>query len=57
MKTRIGMGYDVHRLVQGRQLWLGGILIPPWDCWDTAMPMSCYMLYATPCSERQTCVT
>ena len=28
MKTRIGMGYDVHRLVQGRQLWLGGILIP-----------------------------
>lgn len=24
---RIGMGYDVHRLVEGRPLWLGGILI------------------------------
>ena len=26
--TRIGIGYDVHRLVEGRPLWLGGILIP-----------------------------
>lgn len=25
---RIGYGYDVHRLVEGRELWLGGILIP-----------------------------
>lgn len=25
---RIGMGYDVHRLVEGRPLWLGGICIP-----------------------------
>lgn len=25
---RIGFGYDVHRLVEGRPLWLGGILIP-----------------------------
>lgn len=24
---RIGMGYDVHRLVEGRELWLGGIRI------------------------------
>ena len=24
---RIGMGYDVHRLVEGRDLWLGGIKI------------------------------
>lgn len=23
--TRVGMGYDVHRLVPGRPLWLGGI--------------------------------
>jgi 2-C-methyl-D-erythritol 2,4-cyclodiphosphate synthase len=22
------MGYDVHRLVEGRELWMGGILIP-----------------------------
>lgn len=27
MKTRIGMGFDVHRLVEGRDLWLGGIKI------------------------------
>jgi len=25
---RIGMGFDVHRLVPGRTLWLGGIQIP-----------------------------
>ena len=25
---RIGMGYDVHRLVEGRELWIGGIKIP-----------------------------
>ena len=25
---RVGMGYDVHQLVEGRQLWLGGIQIP-----------------------------
>ena len=26
--TRFGMGYDVHRLVEGRKLILGGICIP-----------------------------
>jgi len=25
---RIGMGFDVHRLVEGRPLWLGGVCIP-----------------------------
>lgn len=25
---KIGIGYDVHRLVEGRELWLGGVLIP-----------------------------
>ena len=25
---RVGMGYDVHRLVPDRELWLGGIKIP-----------------------------
>ncbi|MGV3637925.1 MAG: 2-C-methyl-D-erythritol 2,4-cyclodiphosphate synthase [Flavobacteriales bacterium] len=25
---RIGFGFDVHRLVEGRELWLGGVLIP-----------------------------
>ncbi len=27
MTIRVGMGYDVHRLVEGRQLWMGGIRI------------------------------
>lgn len=27
MKIRIGLGYDVHQLVEGRELWLGGIKI------------------------------
>jgi 2-C-methyl-D-erythritol 2,4-cyclodiphosphate synthase len=26
-KIRIGLGYDVHRLVEGRDFWLGGIQI------------------------------
>ena len=25
---RTGLGYDVHKLVEGRELWLGGILVP-----------------------------
>ncbi|MBW7844206.1 MAG: 2-C-methyl-D-erythritol 2,4-cyclodiphosphate synthase [Bacteroidia bacterium] len=25
---RIGFGFDVHQLVQGRELWLGGVKIP-----------------------------
>ncbi len=28
MKIRVGFGFDVHRLNEGEQLWLGGILIP-----------------------------
>lgn len=24
-KIRVGMGFDVHRLVEGRELWLGGV--------------------------------
>jgi len=28
MKTRIGFGYDIHRLESGRNLIIGGILIP-----------------------------
>ncbi|MCD7722123.1 MAG: 2-C-methyl-D-erythritol 2,4-cyclodiphosphate synthase, partial [Prevotellaceae bacterium] len=27
MSIRIGFGFDVHRLVEGRPLWLGGVLI------------------------------
>ena len=25
---RVGFGYDVHRIVEGRELWMGGIKIP-----------------------------
>lgn len=28
MKVRIGFGFDVHQLKDGREFWLGGILIP-----------------------------
>lgn len=27
MKIRVGFGYDVHRLAEGRELWIGGIKI------------------------------
>lgn len=28
METRVGIGYDIHRLVEGRKLFLGGVEIP-----------------------------
>ena len=28
MNIRVGQGIDFHRLVEGRELWLGGILVP-----------------------------
>jgi len=28
MNFRVGLGYDVHQLASGEELWLGGILIP-----------------------------
>lgn len=28
IQPRTGMGYDVHRLVEGKPLWLGGVAIP-----------------------------
>ena len=27
MKIRVGFGFDIHRLVEGRELWIGGILL------------------------------
>ena len=27
MKIRVGLGFDVHKLVEGRDLWMGGIKI------------------------------
>ncbi len=28
MKLRVGLGFDVHQLAEGREFWLGGVLIP-----------------------------
>jgi 2-C-methyl-D-erythritol 2,4-cyclodiphosphate synthase len=28
MMVRVGFGYDGHQLAEGRELWLGGVLIP-----------------------------
>jgi 2-C-methyl-D-erythritol 2,4-cyclodiphosphate synthase len=28
MDIRIGYGYDVHRLEEGEELWIGGVLVP-----------------------------
>lgn len=28
MKIRVGLGYDVHQLVEDRDLWIGGVKIP-----------------------------
>ena len=28
MMIRVGFGFDVHQLVEGRELWLGGVQIP-----------------------------
>ena len=37
---RVGMGYDVHKLVEGRKLIIGGVEIPyEKACWDILMRM------------------
>ncbi len=28
MKLRVGLGFDVHQLEEGHDLWLGGVLVP-----------------------------
>ena len=41
---RIGLGYDVHRLTEGRKLILGGVEISyEKDCWGIPMRMCWYM--------------
>lgn len=40
MKIRVGFGFDVHKLVTGRELWLGGIRLEhEMGCWGIRMPM------------------
>lgn len=41
MSMRVGMGYDVHRLTENRDLILGGVKID-WEkvFWDIQMRMS-----------------
>ena len=39
MKIRVGFGFDVHQLVPGRELWLGGIKFEhDWGYWAIRMP-------------------
>jgi 2C-methyl-D-erythritol 2,4-cyclodiphosphate synthase len=41
---RIGLGFDVHKLVVGRKLVLGGLQFPTKkDYWGTRMPMYWFM--------------
>lgn len=52
-RTRSASGYDVHRLVSGEELWLGGVLIPTTRaCRATATPMSRSTRSPTRCSAR-----
>ena len=58
MKIRVGFGFDVHQLVAGRELWLGGIrlehekgLLGHSDA-DVLIHTIC-----THCWERRICVT
>ena len=45
---RIGHGYDVHKLVENRDLILGGVKIPyERDFWAILMRMSCSMRFLT----------
>ena len=56
---RIGHGYDVHKLVEGRPLILGGVTIPfeKGLLGGTAMRMCCFTPSLTPCWARRRWVT
>lgn len=58
MKIRVGFGFDVHQLVEGRELWLGGIRLEhAKDCWDIRMLMYYCIRFATLCWEPLICAT
>ena len=55
MKIRVGFGFDVHQLVAGRELWLGGIRL---EHEKGLLGHSCSsILSVTHCWERRICVT
>ena len=57
MKIKVGFGFDVHQLVEGRELWLGGILLEhEKGLLDIRMPMYWCMLFVMPCWVLPTCV-
>ena len=56
MKIRVGFGFDVHQLVEGRELWLGGILLEHTKGWGIRMLMYYCMLFAMLCWGRRICV-
>lgn len=49
---RVGHGYDVHRLVDGRTLILGGVTIPMKRCWGIQMRMCCPCGYGCASGRR-----
>ena len=53
MNIRVGQGYDVHQLVEGRDLILGGVNIPfEKACWVILMLMRFCMRLPMPCWVR-----
>lgn len=55
---RIGQGYDVHQLIEGRKLILGGVEIPfEKGCSGIPMPTRCCTPLPTRCSVRQVWAT
>ena len=53
MNIRVGQGYDVHQLVEGRDLILGGVNIPFEKAyWAIPMPMRFCMRLPMPCWAR-----
>ena len=55
MKIRVGFGFDVHQLVAGRELWLGGIRLEHEK--GLLGHSDASILSVTHCWERRICAT
>ena len=56
MKIRVGLGFDVHQLVEGRDLIIGGIKIDHFKVFLViVMQMCLFMRCATPFLVQPTC--